>query len=103
MIDNGPDGFMLIGLHKLAAQNGDGLVPELYELLMRRAEEQRRAANVTSFPSWKARLPGEMPDHPLDEMTHDAQMSLPLRRAWIKLCRVARRSDCRTRSPCISP
>ncbi len=71
MIDNGPDGFMLIGLHKLAAQDGDGLVPELYELLMRRAEEQQRAANVTSFPSWKARGPGEMPDSPLDEITRD--------------------------------
>jgi hypothetical protein len=58
---------MLIGLHKLAAQNGDGLVPELYDLLMRRAEEQQRAANVASFPAWKARLPGEAPDQSLDE------------------------------------
>ena len=71
MIDNGPDGFMLIGLHKLAAQNGDGLVPELYELLMRRAEEQQRAANVTSFPSWRTRRPGETSEHPLDEATRD--------------------------------
>ena len=66
MIDNGPDGFMLIGLHKLAAQNGDGLVPELYELLMRRAEEQRRTANVTTFPAWKTRQPGEAPEQPFD-------------------------------------
>lgn len=71
MIDNGPEGFMLIGLHKLAAQNGDGLVPELYELLMRRAEEQQRAANVTSFPAWKARHPGEASDRPLDEASRD--------------------------------
>lgn len=71
MIDNGPDGYTLIGLHKLAAQNGDGLVPELYELLMRRAEEQERAANVSSFPSWKARRPGETPDRPLDEATRN--------------------------------
>ena len=71
MIDNGPDGFMLIGLHKLAAQNGDGLVPELYELLMRRAEEEQRAANVTSFPSWRVRRPGETPERPLDEATRD--------------------------------
>jgi hypothetical protein len=28
MTDKGPDGFMMIGLHKLASQNGDGLVPE---------------------------------------------------------------------------
>ncbi|MGY5775893.1 hypothetical protein [Rhizobium hainanense] len=71
MIDNGPEGFMLIGLHKLAAQNGDGLVPELYELLMRRAEEQRRAANVATFPAWKTRQPGEAPDQPLDEASRD--------------------------------
>ncbi|NTJ61575.1 hypothetical protein G6M50_01170 [Agrobacterium rhizogenes] len=71
MIDSGPDGFMLIGLHKLAAQNGDGLVPELYELLMRRAEEQRRAANVATFPAWKTRQPGEAPDQPLDEASRD--------------------------------
>ena len=71
MIDDGPDGFMLIGLHKMAAQNGDGLVPELYELLMRRAEEQKRAPNVTTFPSWKARRPGEMADGSLDETAHD--------------------------------
>ena len=62
---------MLIGLHKLAAQNGDGLVPELYELLMRRAEEQRRAANVATFPAWKTRQPGEAPDQPLDEASRD--------------------------------
>ncbi len=71
MIDNGPDGFMLIGLHKLAAQNGEGLVPELYELLMRRAEEQRRAANVATFPAWKTRQPGEAPEQPLDEASRN--------------------------------
>ena len=37
MNDQRPDAFMMIGLHKLAAQNGDGLVPELYELLTRRS------------------------------------------------------------------
>lgn len=62
MNGKGPDGFMMIGLHKLAAQNGDGLVPELYELLMRRAEQQRQAPNVTTFPSWQARLRGEQSD-----------------------------------------
>ncbi|KAA1182529.1 hypothetical protein FP026_10690 [Rhizobium tropici] len=71
MIDPGPDGFMLIGLHKLAAQNGDGLVPELYELLMRRAEEQQRAANIASFPVWKVRRPGEAPDQPLGETSRN--------------------------------
>ncbi|MFT4002769.1 MAG: hypothetical protein QM684_21245 [Rhizobium sp.] len=71
MIENGPDGFMLIGLHKLAAQNGDGLVPELYQLLMRRAEDRQRAANVAAFPAWKTRQPGEAPDQPLDEASRD--------------------------------
>lgn len=66
MNDKGPDGFTMIGLHKLAAQDGDGQVPELYELLMRRAEEQRQAANVTAFPYWRARLPGERPDISLE-------------------------------------
>jgi hypothetical protein len=64
MTDKGRDGFMMIGLHKLASQNGDGLVPELYELLMRRAEEQRQASNVAAFPFWEARLPGEELDPP---------------------------------------
>ncbi len=71
MIDNGPDGLMLIGLHKLAAQNGDGLVPELCELLMRRAEERQRAANIASFPAWKARLPGKASDRPLNDAGRD--------------------------------
>ncbi|MFS8115494.1 hypothetical protein QD460_27565 [Rhizobium jaguaris] len=64
MTDKGPNGFMMIGLHKLASQNGDGLVPELYELLMRRAEEQRQASNVTAFPFWEARAPVEEPNPP---------------------------------------
>ncbi len=48
---------MMIGLHKLAAQNGDGLVPELYELLTRRARMFEENPNVTEFPSWEARPP----------------------------------------------
>jgi len=47
---------MMIGLHKLAAQNGDGLVPELYALLTRRAE-MLESANVTAFPMESARPP----------------------------------------------
>ncbi|MDL2403902.1 hypothetical protein [Rhizobium mayense] len=71
MTDKGPDGFMMIGLHKLASQKGDGLVPELYELLMRRAEEQREASNVTGFPIWKARPLSEEPDPPLGVSAQD--------------------------------
>jgi len=41
--------FMMIGLHKLAAQNGDGLVPELYEWMANRAE-MLKSGNVTEFP-----------------------------------------------------
>ena len=57
MNDQRPDAFMMIGLHKLAAQNGDGLVPELYELLTRRARMQEDYPNVTEFPTWETRAP----------------------------------------------
>lgn len=53
-----PEGFLMICLHKLAAQNGDGMVPELYELLCRNAGEPQHA-NVTEFPIHEARMPGE--------------------------------------------
>ena len=59
MNDQRPDGFTMIGLHKLAAQSGDGLVPELYELFQQHAERQRIYQNVTLFPTWEARMPGE--------------------------------------------
>ena len=56
MNDERPDAFMMIGLHKLASQNGDGLVPELYALLTRRAD-MLESANVTPFPVQDARPP----------------------------------------------
>ena len=56
MSDERPDGFMMIGLHKLAAQNGDGLVPELYALLTRRAD-MLESGKVTEFPLASARPP----------------------------------------------
>ncbi|WP_439624256.1 hypothetical protein [Shinella sp.] len=56
MNDKRPEAFMMIGLHKLAAQNGDGLVPELYALLTRRAEVLE-TENVTEFPVQNARPP----------------------------------------------
>ncbi|OBZ92500.1 hypothetical protein ADU59_25945 [Pararhizobium polonicum] len=52
-----PDQFAMIGLHKLASQCGDGLVPELYELLSRRASMVEGNPNVTEFPAWQARPP----------------------------------------------
>lgn len=71
MTDKRPDGLTMIGLHKMAAQNGDGLVPELYELLMRRGEEERPAENVTMFPIWEVRFPGEKPTAPPDVSAKD--------------------------------
>lgn len=56
MSDERPEAFMMIGLHKLAAQNGDGLVPELYALLTRRAD-MLESENVTEFPLASARPP----------------------------------------------
>lgn len=50
---------MMIGLHKLAAQNGDGLIPELYALLTRRAE-MLESENVTEFPVASARPPARV-------------------------------------------
>jgi hypothetical protein len=65
MTDKRPEGFMMIGLHKLAAQNGDGLVPELYDLMVRHAEMREHYHNVTEFPVWDARMPGQQPEKPL--------------------------------------
>jgi hypothetical protein len=56
-----PDAVMMIGLHKLAAQNGDGLIPELYALLTRRAEALE-SENVTEFPVASARPPARLPN-----------------------------------------
>lgn len=60
MNDERPDAVMMIGLHKLAAQNGDGLIPELYALLTRRAEVLE-SENVTEFPAASARPPARLP------------------------------------------
>lgn len=52
------DMSLFIGLHKLAAQNGDGLVPELYALLSARAkvaaEISSDMSNVVAFPAGSA-------------------------------------------------
>jgi hypothetical protein len=58
MNDERPDQMMMIGLHKLASQFGDGLVPELYELLTRRARMLEDNPKVAEFPAWQARQPG---------------------------------------------
>lgn len=61
MHDERPDQMTMIGLHKLASQFGDGLVPELYELLTRRARMLEENENVTEFPTWHARPPARDP------------------------------------------
>lgn len=38
MNEERPDISLLIGLHKLAEQNGDGMVPELYAVLAARGD-----------------------------------------------------------------
>ncbi|WP_037110827.1 hypothetical protein [Pseudorhizobium marinum] len=49
MTEERPDASLLIGLHKLAEQNGDGFVPELYALLA--AQPQADRVNVVPFPA----------------------------------------------------
>ena len=44
------DTSLFIGLHKIAEQNGDGLVPELYALLTARAEAAADMTNVVVMP-----------------------------------------------------
>ncbi len=51
MRDERPDTSLFIGLHKLAEQNGEGLVPELYEILASRCREDRHNDNVIRFPA----------------------------------------------------
>nr|WP_245515313.1 hypothetical protein [Rhizobium deserti] len=42
---------LLIGLHKLAEQNGEGLVPELYALLSVQREAALDMTNVVVLPA----------------------------------------------------
>jgi len=68
MTEERPDASLFIGLHKLAEQNGDGLVPELYALLTARAEASADMGpdmtNVVAFP---AGLASQTPDIPPTE------------------------------------
>lgn len=57
MTDDSRDGTFFIGLHKLAQQNGDGLVPELYALLTRRPDELDETDKIVRFPIGRTRLP----------------------------------------------
>lgn len=44
------DGFLLVGLHKLAQQNGDGLVPELLERLQTADTVLQHTAVIVPLP-----------------------------------------------------
>ena len=52
------DDFMLIGLHKMAAERGDGLIPEMIDVLKRSGEALSqgfdRAADLVHFPERQA-------------------------------------------------
>lgn len=52
------DDFMLIGLHKMAAERGDGLIPEMLDVLKRGREELSaefdESADLVQFPGRKA-------------------------------------------------
>lgn len=50
MSDRVPNEFMMIGLHKLAAERGDGLVPELMALFADRRRQALENENVLRFP-----------------------------------------------------
>ncbi len=77
------DGSLLIGLHKLAEQNGDGLVPELYALLSGQAgrgEDAGTGDNVLAFPKAISRAAVRR-DPSSDAATGRADATvLPLRR-----------------------
>ncbi|UVC07261.1 hypothetical protein IHQ71_18830 [Rhizobium sp. TH2] len=45
------DDFMLVGLHKMAAERGDGFVPEMLEILKRSREGFDERTNVMHFPT----------------------------------------------------
>lgn len=57
MDEKRPDPATMIGLHKLAGDAGDGLVPELYALLADRPDLLSSSENVIAFPAGRARLP----------------------------------------------
>jgi hypothetical protein len=47
--DERHDASRLIGLHKLAEQNGEGLVPELYQIVREREAARAKSDNVIAF------------------------------------------------------
>ena len=50
MSDERPEAFMMIGLHKLAAQNGDGLAMAMYERFADAETVRRNSAEIVPLP-----------------------------------------------------
>ena len=50
MSDQVPNEFLMIGLHKLAAERGDGFIPELAALYADHQRLTRESGNVVRFP-----------------------------------------------------
>lgn len=48
------DDFMLIGLHKMAAERGDGLIPEMLDVLRRSGQALADGADLVQFPGRQA-------------------------------------------------
>lgn len=51
MMDDEFDPALLVGLHKLASQNGDGLAPALHERLIDRQAQRETAAEIIPIPA----------------------------------------------------
>ncbi|CAD7050738.1 hypothetical protein REJC140_01678 [Pseudorhizobium endolithicum] len=65
MREERPDASLFIGLHKLAEQNGDGLVPELYALLADRQQLGPDMTNVIAFPADRPEMQADaLPEGP---------------------------------------
>jgi hypothetical protein len=74
------DRSLLIGLHKLAEQNGDGLVPELFALLSRREEYSLPSGgNVLAFPA-AAKSAAPSSDQPPSSVGDARGVVVPMRR-----------------------
>lgn len=46
-------------LHKIAAQNGEGALPDVHAMLAERRARERSAANIVTFPQGKVRRNGD--------------------------------------------
>ena len=45
------DDFMLIGLHKMAAERGDGLIPEMLDMLKQSGDALVSGGDLVQFPA----------------------------------------------------